>query len=173
MDWGNTVPRCELGCAALLALPNHLAVFVRRAVLEWRDALRRCDLMCAALGTRSAKSSCIVCSACSVGVGRHPTTARVGVCSQSSVANCGSSADVSGWPVGPTLCSAACCTSRRATRGPKAMVVGTKDCGFDSCKGHAVPITRNATPDHAGLLASARRRCCHAMSIAGRFRESR
>ena len=128
--------------------------------MEWGDTLLRCDVGCAALSTRSAKSSCILCSACSFGVGRHPTTGRFGACcSEHSLcqlilqclfgvqvwsgetayygaiwglqpifdrppaANCGSSADVPGWPVGPTLCSAACFTSRRATRGPVAQCI--------------------------------------------------
>jgi len=48
--------------------------------MEWGNTLVRCDLGCAALSIRSAKSSCIVCSACTFGMGRHNTTVRCGVC---------------------------------------------------------------------------------------------
>ena len=45
----------------------------------------------------------------------------------------------------------------------KALVFETKDCRLESCQGHALGRACIATPDHAGLLESARRRFCHAV----------
>ena len=52
----------------------------------------------------------------------------------------------------------------------KALVFGTKYCRLESCQGHAARKARIATPDHAGLLASARRHSCYKVDIANRAR---